>query len=183
MDSKATRRLAILVGPSSLALSLPMEPNLSSRKYVDPISHDGIRDSLTQLASPKFFYESLARECARSDRELTPLTAVRFHLKLENENRNQSLRFSDYEIAVINFSKVLNSHSRKSDLSARMARFEFISLLECTQPDTAIFINRVIESYRYEGFIAIASSILRRAQEKPLPLLNRLDRAPEINYY
>ena len=183
MDSKPTRRLAILADPYSLALSLPMEPNLSSRKYVDPISHDGIRDCLTQLSSPKFFYDSLTRECARSDRELSPLVAVRFRLEEITRGDSKDQRISNYEIAVINFSKVLNSYSRSSDLSARMARFEFISLLACAESDAEVFISRVRDGYRNQGFITITSLILRLPQEKPLLLLNRLDQAPEVIYY
>jgi hypothetical protein len=158
-----------------------MEPNLSSRKYVDPISHDGIRDSLTKLASPKFFYESLARECARSDRDSTPLTAVRFLLMEDVDGSGLRESTSDYEIAIINFSKVLIMHSRRSDLSARMARFEFISLLVCAELDTQRYVNRVRDGYRGQGFLPRASSILRTREEEPLSILNRLDQALEIN--
>ena len=181
MDSKASKALAIFTDVKFLASSLPMEPNLSSRKYVDPVSHDGIRDALTQLASPKFFYESLARECALSDRNSTPLTAIRFLLVEDALGGSQVESSSDYEIAIINFSKALNIHSRRSDLSARMARFEFISLLACTEPDTEKYISRVRNGYRDQGFIARASSVLRISKEAPLSLLNRLDRALESN--
>lgn len=180
MDSKASKALAIFTDVKFLASSLPMEPNLSSRKYVDPVSHDGIRDALTQLASPKFFYQSLARECARSDRESTPLTAVRFLLVEDTDGSGQLESSSDYEIAIINFSKALNAYSRRSDLSARMARFEFISLLVCTEPDTENFVSRVRNGYRDQGFTPRASSVLRASGEEPLVLLNRLDRAVVI---
>ena len=183
MDSKPTRRLAILADPYSLALSLPMEPNLSSRKYVDPISHDGIHDSLTQLASPKFFYESLARECARSDRESTSLMAVKFRLQEVVTGTCNKTGTLNYEIALINFSKALSSYSRRSDLSARMARFEFNSLLVCAELDAEIFMSRVIDGYQNENFIAIASSVLRQRYEEPLQVLNRLDHASEIKHY
>jgi hypothetical protein len=64
-----------------------------------------------------------------------------------------------------------------------MARFEFISLLACAESDAEVFISRVRDGYRNQGFIAITSLILRNPQEKPLLLLNRLDQAPEVIYY
>ena len=58
-----------------------------------------------------------------------------------------------------------------------MARFEFISLLVCTEPDTENFVSRVRNGYRDQGFTPRASSVLRASGEEPLALLNRLDRA------
>jgi len=104
-------------------------------------------------------------------------------MDLDNESGNESDYESGYEIAVINFSKVLNSHSRRSEISARMARFEFLSLLICSDDDVEIFINRVGNSYRGQGFTPMYSSILRESNESPLTLLNRLDLAVVKNPY
>ena len=41
-------------------------------------SHDGIRDSLTHLAAPPYFYENLRRELGTAERNKSELSLIRF---------------------------------------------------------------------------------------------------------
>ena len=111
----------ILIEEYGVTESALMERNLSSTQYTDPVSHDGIHDSLTHLASPALFYEVAYIELARSDREVTPLSLFQFNLVKKPDGEVTS----QYEIAVINFAKAIRSTSRQSDLSARVGRFAF----------------------------------------------------------
>jgi GGDEF domain-containing protein len=60
-------------------------------------AHDGLRDSLTHLAAPPYFYENLRRELVTADRNKTRLTLIRFQLFSE-VNSTDSLNSDSHEI-------------------------------------------------------------------------------------
>ena len=43
-------------------------------------SHDGLRDSLTHLAAPPYFYENLRRDLATAERNKSRVTLIRFQI-------------------------------------------------------------------------------------------------------
>ena len=78
-------------------------------------SHDGLRDSLTHLAAPPFFYENLRRDLATADRNKSRITLIRFQIypaqdRLENgdEEENQ-VQHSHYEVAILASPKFLKA--------------------------------------------------------------------------
>ena len=59
-------------------------------------SHDGLRDSLTHLAAPPYFYENLRRDLAAAERNRSRITLIRFQIfptqeKLENGDDEEDL--------------------------------------------------------------------------------------------
>ena len=150
-------------------VSLLMERNLSSDNYVDPISHDGVHDSLTHLAAPLVFYEFIHREISRSIRTESDLSVVRFLLlPIQTDSK------SEYEIALINFSKVLTQSSRLSDLSARVGKLEFLTLVTSDSTTALNFINRVKTLWKHPNFQVSATHIQYRHHEGLLSLMGRL---------
>ena len=148
-----------------------MKRNLSSTQYTDPVSHDGIHDALTHLGSPSLFYEVAYLEIARSDRESSPLTLFQFTLN----QSGPSVRDSHYEIAVINFAKAIRSISRQSEISARVGKFEFFSLLHINEGGAKGYISRLSEVWVDSDYLVAAKSVTRMRGESLLPLLNRLE--------
>lgn len=166
----------ILIEEYGVRESALMERNLSSTQYTDPVSHDGVHDSLTHLASPALFYEVAYIELARSDRESTPLTLFQFNLY---RNPNISIA-SEYEIAVINFAKAMRASSRQSDLSARVGRFSFFSLLHIHESGADGYISRLRAIWGSSEYLLSSKFVTRARGESLLPLLNRLDIAESI---
>jgi GGDEF domain-containing protein len=148
-----------------------MRNKISPEDYIEPISHDGVHDSLTYLAAPSFFYEILFREIARANRERSPLMLFRFTLHCQAVG----LVRSEYELSIINFAKVVSSLTRHSDVTARVGRFEFFTLLPVDGIQGQNFVNRLIRMWGEQDFLIRHSSAQYRAQETLLELLNRLD--------
>ena len=49
-------------------------------------SHDGLRDSLTHLAAPPYFYENLRRDLATAERNRSRVTLIRFQIFPTHQN-------------------------------------------------------------------------------------------------
>ena len=144
-------------------------------------SHDGLRDSLTHLAAPPFFYENLRRDLATADRNKSRITLIRFQIypaqdRLENgdEEENQ-VQHSHYEVAILAFSEILKSNIRVEDLCARLGRFEFTLILRAGHEVADILARRVLMEWRNEQFICKSSHVSAIIGESSLELLNRLD--------
>lgn len=64
-------------------------------------AHDGLRDSLTHLAAPPYFYENLRRELVTADRNKTRLTLIRFQLftdkNIPESPKNNSQEIQSFE--------------------------------------------------------------------------------------
>jgi GGDEF domain-containing protein len=147
-----------------------MREKIAPEDYIEPISHDGVHDSLTYLAAPSFFYEILYREIARANREHSPLMLFRFTLQC----RVVGLVQSEYELSIINFARAVSSLTRDSDVTARVGRFEFFTLLPVAKNQGIGFIKRLIQTWGYQDFLITHSFAEYRAHETLLDLLNRL---------
>jgi hypothetical protein len=144
-------------------------------------SHDGLRDSLTHLAAPPYFYENLRRDLATAERNKSRITLIRFQIfptqdRYENGDveENQVQR-SHYEVAILAFSEILKNNIRVEDLCARLGRFEFTLILRAGLEVAAILSERVLQEWKNELFICKSSYVSAIVGESSLELLNRLD--------
>lgn len=154
-----------------------MREKIAPEDYIEPVSHDGVHDSLTYLAAPSFFYEILFREIARANREHSPLMLFRFTLQCQVVGLVQS----EYELSIINFARVVTSLTRNSDITARVGRFEFFTLLPIARNQGISFINRLIQSWGDQDFLITPSYAEYVANETLLDLLNRLDLTDSVS--
>jgi GGDEF domain-containing protein len=154
-----------------------MREKIAPEDYIEPVSHDGVHDSLTYLAAPSFFYEILFREIARANREHSPLMLFRFTLQCQVVGLVQS----EYELSIINFARVVTSLTRNSDITARVGRFEFFTLLPVARNQGISFINRLIQSWGDQDFLITPSFAEYVAYETLLDLLNRLDLTDSVS--
>lgn len=157
-------------------------------------SHDGIRDSLTQLAAPTLFYEELRRALARANRQEEAICLVRFVLKPTDQstspkpNAHESALDSMYEEAILSFAQTLTRLCREEDVCARMGQLEFVSILPGAELAPLRLISRISASWRddlarrrgsmlNESLRLKTSYVVSRPLEVALDLLDRLDLA------
>ncbi len=153
-------------------------------------SHDGIRDSLTQLAAPTLFYEELRRELARANRIQESICLVRFIL--QPTELKPSVEKSDsetiYDDAILSVAQTLTRLCREEDLCARMGELEFVSILHGAEIGALRLIARISESWRSDlvrrkgslgtdSFSLATATVISRPMESSLELLDRLDLA------
>jgi GGDEF domain-containing protein len=150
-----------------------MREKIAPGDSIDPISHDGVHDSLTYLAAPPFFYEILHREIARANREGSPLMLFRFTLHCQATG----LVHSQYESSLINFARVVSRLTRNSDISARVGRFEFFTLLPVKKREGINFVNRLFNMWGTQDFAITHSFAQYRTQDSLLDFLDKLDSA------
>lgn len=153
-----------------------MERKISAEFYEEPISHDGVHDSLTYLASSGLFYEILYREIARAQRDGQPLLLFRFTLEISNGVRNSG----GHERALIAFAEALTRSSRLSDVSARIGPIEFLSLNNIPLESARAFAERVHTRIRSEHSTFSFSFISLNGLENYPALLLRLDQATVV---
>lgn len=143
-------------------------------------AHDGLRDSLTHLAAPPYFYENLRRELATATRNKTRLTLIRFQLH-ENEGADEGregfLNESNslYEVAILSFAEFLKSVTRAEDLCARLGRLEFTLILRASVEVGEGLSRRVLDGWRMDSFSCQSSLVCATLGESSLEILNRLD--------
>ena len=132
-------------------------------------SHDGLRDSLTQLAAPPYLYESLRREISRSMRKSTELSLLRFVLDGSGPS---------FEGALIRFADLLTKSFRYEDLAARMGESEFVVLVSGDSSVAKALSDRFYESWQDLAIYSVNSSYSYATyveSEGALDFLNRLD--------
>ena len=171
--SASNRGAAIARTSRFLALSALMKTNLSPERSLDPISHDGIHDALTFLPAPAYFYEYLYREIAIIERSREPLTLIRLMIS----PREGNLSIDHYEISIINFAKALNRSIRRSDLAARIDRYEFLIAVNNYPKRATEISRRIFVLWRDEEFTFSYSSSHHIEGERALSLLERLDKS------
>ena len=137
-----------------------MSENVSASEIY---SHDGVKDSLTHLAAPPYFYENLRREIARSARSGKRIMVLKFVVRSGRLDTRES---------ILNFAGLLSNHFRQDDLVARMGRFEFMVLISESNEYVLQIIQRITVHSNFEFEYSIASSL---DHDDPLKLLNRLD--------
>ncbi len=135
-------------------------------------SHDGLRDSLTHLAAPPYFYENLRRELATAERNKSRLTLIKFIL-VQNSTTNPSE--SHYESAILSFAELLKASIRSEDLCARLGRMEFTLILKSSVDVGITLAKRVLSAWELNDFTPSYSTLGVRTNESPLEILNRLD--------
>lgn len=154
-------------------------------------SHDGLRDSLTQLAAPTLFYEELRRELARAAREKYSISLVRFVFTLSNGGRanTKGEPLSNFENEVLQFAHVLTQLSRGEDVCARMGEVEFVCIIRAIDEATQSFLSRILLAWLAENRPEVkgrpansahlgVSSLASHVGEDALSILARLDRVP-----
>ncbi|MDP1721459.1 MAG: GGDEF domain-containing protein [Candidatus Nanopelagicaceae bacterium] len=148
-------------------------------------SHDGLRDSLTHLASPGLFYEELRREIARARRSGDQISLARFVLRV-NLPENVGLPPSEFDIEVLSFGHTLSRLTRAEDICSRMGNLEFLVLLRgddvvATQLSERVALTWIGDLTKHAGSdyqcrVTLENSHLQRiTDETALEFLNRLD--------
>lgn len=135
-------------------------------------SHDGLRDSLTHLAAPPYFYENLRRDLATAERNKSRLTLIRFQIFPSNPTVEEE---SHYEVAILSFAELLKASCRAEDLCARLGRFEFTLILRAGRDVAQSLTQRVLGQWQSEEFTCKSSFIAASLGESSLEILNRLD--------
>ena len=132
-------------------------------------SHDGLRDSLTRVAAPPFFYESLKREISLSERSESTITAVTFKLISEQA-------IHDYPLIV--FAEIAGRALRLEDHIARMGTNNFVVLITGDNYVAEQVCARISSQWTLEGIPGIFlhyAWVSHEVGESALDLLNRLD--------
>ena len=148
-------------------------------------SHDGLRDSLTHLAAPPYFYENLRREISMADRNKTRLLLIRFQLVPHNSHGKGSeaaLERSMYEVEILAFAELIRATTRPEDLCARLGVYEFTMILRADESIGLTLTQRVMENWSSDFFTCASSLIQVKAGESSLEILNRLDNQELLPY-
>ncbi|MCX6430115.1 MAG: diguanylate cyclase [Actinobacteria bacterium] len=137
-------------------------------------SHDGIRDSLTNLAAPPLFYQDLRRELARKNRNGGEILLLRLVLREKMLGEEFG---SEYEKDILEFGHALTAISRSEDLCARLGEFEFVLLFSGEEVSAQGFTSRLERHWHLKErkLFIFSSSIVSCENETGLELLNRLD--------
>jgi GGDEF domain-containing protein len=133
-------------------------------------SHDGLRDSLTHVAAPPYFYESLKREISLSERHKYLITAIVFRL-------TSSLPIYDY--SIVTFTEIVNRSIRLEDHFTRIASDTFVVLITGDLLLAQQVTSRICALWTLEGIPDISlhfAWISHQKGENSLDFLNRLDR-------
>ena len=133
-------------------------------------SHDGLRDSLTRVAAPPFFYESLKREISLSERNQSTITAMTFKLISDQPI---------YDYPLVAFAEIAARAFRLEDHIARMGEDNFILLITGDSEVAEQIAARIASQWTLEGIPAISlhyAWVSHQAGESALEFLNRLDR-------
>jgi GGDEF domain-containing protein len=139
-------------------------------------AHDGLRDSLTHLAAPPYFYENLRRELITASRNKTRLTLIRFQLDSpELTQKSPEESESLYETAILSFAEFLKGVTRAEDLCARLGQFEFTLILKASQEVGDALSQRVLVGWKMDAFSCKSSLVSATPDESVLEILNRLD--------
>jgi len=150
-------------------------------------AHDGLRDSLTHLAAPPYFYENLRRELATAERNKSTLLLIRFQLipntvDSDENCSHESERASIYELSILSFAEIIKRHTRAEDLCARLGQFEFTMIVKADVGVGRTLSRRVMENWRSDDFICTQSLVRAAYGESSLELLNRLDNEELLPY-
>lgn len=133
--------------------------NLMEKPIFEPISHDGRHDSLTNLLAPPLYYQEMARELARFQRNAIELCAIRLELPTTSTVDE-----------IVEFADALTNSARAEDLIARIGQFEFALLVRGDLTVVEKFVARIDIDLEI-SYACVAP----KAGEVTLELLNRLD--------
>ena len=130
-----------------------------------------MRDSLTQLAAPPYFYESLKREISASNRNSNKLSLIKFLLGKEKLPSQDD---------VLLFAHLLTISFRYEDLTARIGENEFVILIKGDSEIAIGLAQRLADKWSSQHAQCVTiyySCLAYLSQESALEFLNRLDLA------
>lgn len=111
-------------------------------------SHDGLKDSLTNLAAPPFFYEELRRGLSRVARSDGQLSLIRLVLSVDIEDDlAETMTYPD-DLEILQFADILVRLTRIEDLCARIGEKEFIVLLYGGESVAHGYVERILMELR-----------------------------------
>jgi GGDEF domain-containing protein len=131
--------------------------------------HDGLHDSLTRLAAPPYFYESLRREIAIANRSGAEITAIRLILE-----SNAPVYLS----TIVSLADLITNSFRYEDVKARLGNLEFAIFIQDKKSLAVQISQRLVARWAIEGTpdSSIAYSVTQYIpSEEPVAFLNRLD--------
>jgi GGDEF domain-containing protein len=154
-----------------------MKANLSPGRSLSPISLDGIHDALTFLPAPAYFYEYLYREIAAIERSREQLTLIRLIMTPKPDSPSKT----NYEVSVINFAKALNRSIRRSDLAARIDRYEFLLAINSFPGSPTEITGRIYSLWQDEEFTFSYFSAQYIHGDGALSFMQRVDSSQSYN--
>lgn len=110
-------------------------------------SHDGFKDSLTNLAAPPFFYEELRRGLSRVTRHGGQLSLVRLVMSAHREDDSADSTPSIDDLEIVEFAEILVRLTRVEDLCARIGEKEFIVLLYGSEFAAKGYVERILKEW------------------------------------
>jgi len=140
-------------------------------------AHDGLHDSLTRLAAPPYFYESLKREISIATRSESVISVIRYLLEpahLEAELTTNPI----YEETLIAFADLISHSFRLEDYKARLGEREFVVLIQGNEDLSLQISQRLIARWAIEGTPTVGigySCATYLSGESALEVMNRLD--------
>ena len=140
-------------------------------------AHDGLHDSLTRLAAPPYFYESLKREISIATRSKSVITVIRY--LLEPGAADSGLKTNPiYDETLIAFADLISHSFRLEDYKARLGEREFVVLIQGSEELSQQISQRLITRWAIEGTPGVGigySWATYLAGESALDVMNRLD--------
>ena len=140
-------------------------------------AHDGLHDSLTRLAAPPYFYESLKREISIATRSKSAITVIRYQLEPDDAESQQETN-PIYDETLIAFADLISHSFRLEDYKARLGEKEFVVLIQGNEELSLQISMRLIARWAIEGTPNIGISYSYATYllgESALEVMNRLD--------
>jgi len=142
-------------------------------------SHDGLKDSLTNLAAPPFFYEELRRGLSRVARSDDQLSLIRLVLSVHTDDDLAETMTCPDDLEILQFADILARLSRVEDLCARIGEKEFIVLLYGGESVAEGYVERILKELRTLNDVRLGvSHSSSRVGQSALELLQDLDHEP-----
>ena len=140
-------------------------------------AHDWLHDSLTRLAAPPYFYESLKREISSATRSESLISVIRY--LLEPGAADSELKANPiYDETLIAFADLISHSFRLEDYKARLGEREFVVLIQGNEDLSLQISQRLIARWAIEGTPSVGigySCATYRIGESALEVMNRLD--------
>jgi GGDEF domain-containing protein len=140
-------------------------------------AHDGLHDSLTRLAAPPYFYESLKREISVSTRSELVISVIRYLLEPGAAESGMDTN-PIYDETLIAFADLISNSFRLEDYKARLGEREFVVLIQGNEDLSLQISQRLIARWAIEGTPSVRigySCATYVLGESALEVMNRLD--------
>ena len=140
-------------------------------------AHDGLHDSLTRLAAPPYFYESLKREISIATRSESAISVIRYLLESIPVDAELSTN-PVYDETLIAFADLVSHSFRLEDYKSRIGEREFVVLVQGNEALSLQITQRLIARWAIEGTPDVGigySCVTYQLGESALAIMNRLD--------